>query len=73
MERDHPGEVAEVREEVLAEAAEVEAEWKAIAPEPALVGTAFAPAVGQQCPINWLSLLQPELPEMRHENGETVG
>lgn len=51
MERDHPGEVAEVREEVLAEAAEVEAEWGATAPEPALVGTAFAPAVGQQCPI----------------------
>lgn len=51
MERAHPGEVAEVREEVLAEAAEVEAEWEATAPELDLMGTASAPAVGQQCPI----------------------
>jgi hypothetical protein len=50
-EPDHPAGAVEVQGEVLTEAAAVEAEWEATAPEPGPVGTAFAPVVEQRCPI----------------------
>jgi len=51
MEQDHPGEVAEVLAEVLAEAAPAEAEWEVIVPGPDPVGTASAPVAAPKSHI----------------------
>ena len=47
MELDHLEEVDEVREEVLVEEGEAEAEWEAPALEPVPAGTVYAPVAAQ--------------------------
>lgn len=47
------GGVVQAQEEVLVEEVPVRVEWEAAAPEPDLVGIAFAPVAGQRFLIEW--------------------